>query len=165
MLPQIWGWITLSELAIIAIPIIVSSLITGAAFLLRSSEGDYLRKEAIWKAIEEWVALPITGFSDQRDTLPLAEKPPKLAEAIEKCLKRKYPSVWDSLQKLRQEYFEYKRHGKSFVQYVDGRATIYPDDIIAYDKARCQDLRELHDLLAKKIRSEILGKHSTELKC
>jgi len=167
VLPLIWGWITLSGLAMIVIPIIVSSLITGAAFLLRSSEADYRRKRDIWEAIRKWVELPDTPFRGQRDTLPLAEKPPELADGVEGCLKRKYPSIWADLQKLRQEYSEYKMTNVSakFTKDVNGRDIVNLEGVKAYDRSMCSSLKQLHDQLREHIKSEILDKHDTELKC
>jgi len=160
-------WVNLSELAIIVIPIVVSSLITGAAFLLQSSEADYRRKKDIWEAIRKWVELPITRFRNQQDTLPLAEKPPELADGVEGCLRRKYPSIWGNLQKLRQEYSEYKKENvtEKFTKYVDDRAIINMERAKAYHHSKCGHLLQLHCQLAKQIKSEILDKHDTELKC
>jgi len=167
MLPQIRGWISLSDLAIVVIPIIVSSLITGAVFLWQPSEADYRRKEEIWKAIEAWVEMPIVEFRHQYDTLPLGEKPPKLGVDVEKCLERNYPSVWSGLKKFRQEYSEWKNEdvSKRFSECIDGVLTMHIGPEQTYNELMCRQLIQCHNQLAEQIKSEILGKHCTELKC
>ena len=167
VLPLIWEWITLSELAIIVIPIIVSSLITGAAFLLQSSEADYRRKKDIWEAIRKWVELPITRFRNQQDTLPLAEKPPELAYEVEKCLKRKYPSIWANLKKLRQEYSDWKNEQTTdrFTTFENGRTIVNISLAHSYDDRMCRKLLEWHARLKETIESEVLSKHCAKLKC
>jgi hypothetical protein len=128
-------------------------------------EQQLRRRENIHNAIKEWVDLPTTRFCDQQDTLPLAEEPPESAREIEECLKRKYPSVWSNLEKLRQEYSEYKGHNENFIRYVNGRATVRTRDIDAYHYSRCKHLRELHDQLKEQITSEIIDLDYTRLKC
>jgi len=101
-------WVRLSELTIAVVGTLVGVLLISAVTLWISSDRADRKKEKIWKAIEEWVNLPIARFRYRDDTLPLAEKPPKLAYEIEECLRQKYPSLWNDLQKLRQEYHELK---------------------------------------------------------
>jgi len=133
-----------------------------------SNKRSNIRKEAIWKAIKKWVELPLPiRFHSQKDMLPLAEKPPELADEVEKCLKRKYPSIWANLQKLRQEYYGWKNENvaERFTKYEGDRAIINITYVNQYNRSKCDHLLQLHCQLAKQIKSEILDKHYTRLKC
>jgi len=143
---------------------------TGCALLYygpRVNEQEILKKERIWKAIQGWVTLPITRFRDQQDTLPLAEKPPELADEIYECLRKRYPSIWTNLQNLRQECSGWKNENVSerFTEYVNGVPTIHIDLVRWYKESTCSRLAELHRQLAEQIKSEILDKDHTRLKC
>jgi gas vesicle protein len=131
------------------------------------SEQELRRREDIYDAIEEWVDLPITQFRDQQDTLPLAEKPPKSAEEIEKCLKRNYSSLWSDLQKLRQEYCEWRNTdiAKKFTKVIEGVSTVNSDVVQDYKESESKRLRLLHNHLTEQIKSEILAKRRAGLKC
>jgi len=150
---------------------IVAIMFTGGASLfwngLKSDEQDNLRREAIWKAIKEWIELPIARFRDKQDTLPLAEKPPELAVEIEECLSQNYPSVYACLQRLRQEYHDWKDTDSSakFRKVVEGRTIINLDYVIKWDEFKQRELMRLHSQLVEQIKSEILAKHHTRLKC
>jgi hypothetical protein len=160
---------TAFETVIIAV---VPSMIVAGSVLLWSarkpSEQDNLRKQAIWEAIKLWVELPITRFRDKHDTLPLAEKPPELAAEIEQCLSRKYRgTVYACLQKFRQEYHEWKNTDSSeqFIKYEKGHAVLNYDDLLDWDDFKAGELARLHSQLVEQIKSEILAKHHTRLKC
>jgi hypothetical protein len=137
------------------------------AFLLSWSAKPNDTKQDVWKAIKTWVELPIVEFDDKRDELPLAESPPELATAIEECLSRRYPSLWADLQKFRQEYSGWKNVDSSakFMRVVDGRTIINLDDVIKWDEFKRRELMRMHSRLAEQIKSEILDKHHTQLKC
>jgi len=150
--------------------IVVGMFTTGCAFLYygpRANEQEILKKERIWKAVQAWVALPITDFRHQQDTLPLAEKPLELADEIHECLRRKYPSIWSNLEKFRQEYSGWKNENVSerFTETINGVPTVYINMIHSYNESKCRTLKELHNQLAEQIRSEILAKDHTRLKC
>jgi len=131
------------------------------------SEQELRRKREIYDAIKEWVESPIFRFQDQRDTLPLAEKPPRLASAIEECLRQNYSTIWSSLQRLREKYHEYKNANISEIatRYVDGQPVYFMDRAKAYEHARCQELLAWHRQVREEIESKILGYDSTRLKC
>lgn len=150
---------------------VVAIVILGATALwsrTQETENEQvdLRKKAVWDAIKKWVEMPITRFRDQEDTLPLAEKPPELAVEIEECLKRKYPSIWGNLQKLKQEYHGWKNEHVSdrFTENINGVPTIHIDMVHWYNESTCRRLVELHHQLAEQIKSEILEKYHTRLK-
>jgi len=150
--------------------IVVGMFTTGCAFLYygpRANEQEILRKERVWKAIQAWVALPITDFRHQQDTLPLAEKPPELADEVHECLRKKYPAIWTNLQKLRQEYREWKNEHVSdrFTERINGVPTIHINMVHSYNESICRRLKELHDQLKERIKSDILAKDHTRLKC
>lgn len=128
---------------------------------------DNLTKEAIWNAIKVWVELPIIRFRDKKDTLPLAEKPPELADAIEECLKRGYSSIWDNRQRLRQEYLGWKNTNVSarFTTFEKGQPIVWIDAKRDYNEKTRHQLMRLHSQLAEQIKSEILAKYHTQLKC
>jgi hypothetical protein len=155
------------ETVIIAV---VPSMIAAGSVLLWSarkpSEQNNLRKQAIWEAIKLWVELPITRFRDKQDVLPVAEKPPELADEVEGCLKRKYRSIWDNLQAFRSEYHEWKNTDSSeqFIKYEKGHAVLNYDDLLDWDDFKAGELTRLHSQLAEQIKSEILAKHHTRLK-
>jgi hypothetical protein len=159
-----------SAIETIVIAIIAAMLGSGGALIWNArkpNEQDSRRKEDIWRAIKLWVELPITRFRDKQDTLPLAEKPPELAVEIEKCLSQKYPSVYACLQKLRQEYHDWKNTDSSarFMKVVEGRTIINLDDVIKWDEFKQRELMRLHSQLVEQIKSEILAKHHIRLKC
>lgn len=131
-----------------------------------SQQAD-LRKKEVWNAFQKWVQVPIVRFRDQQDMLPLAEKPPDLAFELEECLKRNYPSVWADLQKLRQQYHAWKNENVSdrFTRTVNGVTTVYIDAVRDYNERMLDRLLRLHSQLAEGIKSEILDKHHTRLKC
>lgn len=132
-----------------------------------SNEQDDSRKEDIWKAIKLWVEMPITRFRDKQDVLPLAEKPPELAVEIEECLSQNYPSVYACLQRLRQEYHDWKDTDSSarFTKVVEGRTIVNITDASKWDEFKREELIRMNSQLVEQIKSEILAKHHTRLKC
>jgi hypothetical protein len=124
-------------------------------------------KEEVWNAFQKWAQLPIVRFREQEDTLPLAEKPPELAFEIEECLKSNYSRIWNDLQKLRQRYHAWKSENVSerFTESVNGVPTVHLDYILSYNRSMCERLLRSHTQLAAQIKSEILDKHYTRLKC
>jgi hypothetical protein len=128
---------------------------------------DPARKESIWRAIKKWVELPINRFRDKQDTLPLAEKPPELAVEIEECLSRYYPSIWQNVTKLRQEYHEWKDTDSTskFTKVVEGQTIINLTYAQAYDEEKKRGLVRAHNQLAEQIKSEILDKYHDRLEC
>ena len=91
----------------------------------------------------------------------------ELAVEIEKCLSRKYPSIWADLQEFRKKHAELKalRIGEFLVQ-KDGKVTTF--HLSAFE-ARKGSMR--HQLLAmqrqlvQRMNLEIIEKHFTRLKC
>jgi len=145
--------------------IVVGMFTTGCAFLYygpRANEQEILRKERVWKVIQEWVALPAT-----QDILPLAEKPPTLADEIHECLRKKYPSIWANLQKLRQEYSEWKNidHSERFRKTIGDTEFVNLNARNAYEKSERSRLKVLHSQLVEQIKSDILAKDHVRLKC
>jgi hypothetical protein len=130
-------------------------------------EQDTDRKKDIWNAIKKWVDLPITRFRDKQDTLPLAEKPPELADEIEECFRKNYQSIYANLEKLRQEYLEWKNtdSSKKFTTYEDGKPVINFTYTQKWDDLKARDLTRLHSQLVEQIKSEILAKYHSRLKC
>lgn len=126
-----------------------------------------LKRGRIWQAIKEWIDLPITRFRDQKDTLPLGEKPPESAVEIEDCLRQNYPSLWADLQKFRQEYYAWKNEdvSKRFTTYENGHPVVYVDPKRDYNESMCRKLTSLHSQLVEQIRSDILDRDQTRLKC
>jgi hypothetical protein len=118
------------------------------------------RKREIWNAIKAWVELPITEFRDKRDRLPLAETPPEKASEIEDCLRRSHSAIWDNLQRLRQQYHEWKNENTSdrFTRIINGVETVYVDAVPDYDKSTPERLLRIHSALTEQIKSEILAK-------
>jgi hypothetical protein len=120
---------TIEQIIVLAATAMLAS---GASLIWtgrRPDEQSNFGRDAIWNAIKTWVELPITRFHDKQDVLLLAEKPPRLAMEIGECLSRSYPSLWSTLQKLRQEYREWKDTDSSakFTKFVEGRAiTTWP---------------------------------------
>ncbi len=167
IIPYATQLVELSALVNTLVGVLVSALLAGAVILWISSDQVERKKERIWKAIEKWVNAPITRFHDQQDTLPFAEKPPELAFEIEECLKQNYPAIWDNLQKLKQEYHGWKNEdvGKRFTENINGIPTLHYDMFRWYNESTCRRLIELHHQMAKQIKSEILEKYHTRLKC
>jgi hypothetical protein len=157
-----------SETIIVAL---VTAMIVGgvsSAWNARKpDEYENRRKEDIWKAIKQWIELPIIQFREQKDTLPLCEKPPELADAVEKCLSRKYSSIWIDLQKLRDEYHAWKNEDvpAKFIRHKDGDRSVNIDAIKGYNDSMRIKLMSLHSRLVERIKSEIIDKHFTQLKC
>jgi len=150
------------------VPIIASIVVVFVVLRIATpDEQRDLRKERVWNAIKKWAELPVMRFEDKSHTLPLAEKPPELATAIEECLSRKYPSIYGNLQKLRQDYHEWKNTESSskLARVENGRTVINLDYVISYDKQRAWELARAHGQLAELIKSEILDKDHTRLKC
>jgi hypothetical protein len=135
--------------------------------VIPSTEVEQDRKEAIWMAIKKWVELPITRFRDKQDVLPLAEKAPDYADEINECLSRHYPLLWTNLQKLRQDYHDWKSADSAarFTRIDEGRTVINIDYARKWDELRIRELLQLHSQLAEQIKSEILAKYHTRLKC
>jgi hypothetical protein len=160
-------WVNLPELTNTLVGVLVGALLTGAVILWISSDQTERRKEKIWNAIRKWIELPVTRFRDQMDTLPLAEKPPEYADEINECLKRGYRWIWDSWQKFRQEYFEWKNANVSekFTKVENGKTIIDLQLVIYYNEKTCNELIQLHSQLVEQIKSEILAKYHTRLKC
>lgn len=159
---------TIGQVIIAVIP----AMIVGGASLIwfgrKPDEQELSRKRDIHAAIKKWVELPTVKFRDRRDVLPLAEEPPELAVEIEQCLNRKYQStIYASLQKFRQEYHEWKDTDSSvrFTKVENGKTIIDYRNVLRYDDSTCRNLLSLHDQLGKQIKSEIVDKHSTRLKC
>lgn len=150
---------------------VVSSMVSAGSVLFWSarkpSEQDNLRKQDIWEAIKKWVDLPIIQFRGKEDTLPLSEKPPDCADDVEDCLKRKHSLIWDNLQTFRREYREWKNTDSSeqFIKYEKGQAVLNYDDLLDWDDFKAGELARLHSQLVEQIKSEILAKHHTRLKC
>jgi hypothetical protein len=130
-------------------------------------EVDRDRQKSIWTAIKSWVELPITRFRSKQDTLPLAEKPPELAVEIEECLSRYYPAIYASLQNLRQKVSEWKNEDVSarFTKDINGVPTVNADYVHQYNESMCDLLMRAHTQLAEQIKSEILDRHHSRLKC
>jgi len=167
VVPYRLQWVSLSELTNTVVGVLVSALLAGAVMLWISSDQADRKKERIWSAIKKWVELPIIRFRDQQDTLPLAEKPPELAYEIEDCLSQKYTSIYGNLQKFRQEYYEWKNTESSqkFMKYEEGRPVINLDDVRRWDEFKVRELMRAHSQLVEQIKSEILAKYHTRLKC
>jgi len=131
----------------------------------RLEEIDFRRK-SIWEAIKEWVELSST----QQDTFSLAETPPKLAVEVEECLSQNYPSIWADRQEFRSKCGELKdmKEGKipeEFWEEIDGRRTLHYDLVLAREDVTRRQLAAMQRQLIRGLNSEILGKHSTRLKC
>jgi len=125
------------------------------------------RRRDTYVAIKKWVELPITKFRDKQDTLPLAEKALERSDDIEGCLSRNYPSIWRNLEKLTQEYHEWKSTDSAarFTTIEGGLTVVNITYANKWDDFKIRELLQLHSQLAEQIKSEILGKHDTRLKC
>jgi hypothetical protein len=150
---------------IFLVPLIVAVFAVSRS--LTPDDNAIRRKERLRSAIKEWVDLPVKGFRDKRDTLPLVENPPTMPVQVEECIERKYPSIWEDLQRLRRQCSEWKHENasKRFTRQIDGQSVVYADALTEYNKSEPARLLLVHDAVKKRIELEILGKDSSHLKC
>ena len=153
---------------IVIVSLVPTMIVSGASLIWlgrKPDEQELRRKEDIHRAIKRWNETPFGGFRKRTDTLPLAEKAPELAVEIEKCLSH-YQSVYANLQKLRQEYHEWKDTDSTgrFSRVENGKTIIDLRLAYAYDDSMCRSLLLSHSQLIEQIKSEILDKHYTSLK-
>jgi hypothetical protein len=155
----------------VIVVIVAAMLISGCSLIWNGRKPDEQanqRKEDIWKAIKEWVELPSTGFGGQPDPLPLAEKPPNLAVEIEDCLNRNYPSIWANMREFRRVHAELvaiRKNPQEFWEKIDGRMTLHYGLLLARENSIHHQLAQMQRELIQQLKSEILEKHYTRLKC
>jgi len=153
---------------IVIVSLVPAMIVSGASLIWlgrQPDEQELRRKEDIHGAIKRWNETPFGGFRKKTDTLPLAEKAPELAVEIEKCLTH-YQSIYANLQKLRQQYHEWKDTDSTdrFTRVENGKTIIDLRLVNAYDDSMCRRLLLSHSQLIEQIKSEILDKHYTSLK-
>lgn len=110
------------------------------------------RKKDVWYAIKEWVESPIQvgfGLNRGQEDFLLATEPPTLAAEVDTCLKH-YPTVWNTLQEFRTIC-------------VTPIGSVTPNGMAIENAMR--GVTRLNMKLIQEIRSEILDKHYTQLKC
>ena len=156
----------------IVVLIFGAMLVSGSSLIWNGRKPDAhtnQRKRDIWEAIKEWVELPSTGFRGQPDPLPLAEKPPKLALEIEDCLNRNYPSIWANMREFKRVHADLvairKNPPEEFWEKIDGRMTLHYHLLLARENSIHHQLAQMQRELIRQLKSEILEKHYTRLKC
>jgi hypothetical protein len=132
--------------------ITATMIIGGISLIWKGRKPNDQRKKEIWYAIKEWVESQTqVGFGvnrGPRDFL-LKTEAPHLAAEIDACLVKHYATVWSTLQEFRAKYSMSTRSVTS--------------NGIAIDTIG--GLTGLNARLITELKSEILDKHYTRLKC
>jgi hypothetical protein len=142
----------------IIIGIVTAMIVGGVSLIWRGQEADEKdnrRREDIWKAIGEWVSQPSYDYSPGVGRVyefPLAREPPNLSVEIEDCLRKNYSSIWNDIEELRRKYAARQAPGAKV-----GMGTAIKDAL--------DGLVGLESRIRQELKSEILDKHYTQLKC
>jgi hypothetical protein len=146
----------------ILIAVFSAMLLGGGALFYhgrRPSEEEILRRKSVYDAIKEWVD-PSQGHGY---AYYLADKPPKLATKVEKCLSENYSSLWSNLQELRRKHAEWTTSEvpRNLIGTVEGVSTINLDRVEARKELLRDEVKRMHSSLVQQFESEILCKHFT----
>jgi hypothetical protein len=130
------------------------------------------RKNDIWEAIAEWIEPPPNPFQIRgaEESLFLGEKVPRLVKEIDDCLSKHYPTIWADMQEFRRKYGQLMdmKAGKipdEFWENIDGRMTLHYNLFLAREDSMHRQLVQIQKELTQQLKSKILEKHYTRLKC